>query len=211
MAINITRTAAVTTEQVITNKRGKLIAVLPELAATTGTLALRNEKAAVTVGIPGTITATKGAGGALSDDEWFITVVSVDANGDISAEGTEDSDTTETTNNTINVTWVAPATLETPSGYRVYIGTSTGSYDGYYEVAAGVLSLAITADAGYDVAGDGPGAVPTTGNTNLKHLAAIGLLAAGKDFQGALFPTGITIQQSVTTDRCAVLWEALTG
>lgn len=41
-----------------------------------------------------------------------------------------------------------------------------------------------------------------------KHVAAIGLGQAGKMFGGALFEKGITIQQSVGTDQCAIIWEA---
>lgn len=42
----------------------------------------------------------------------------------------------------------------------------------------------------------------------VKSLCAIGLPQAGKDFDGALFDKGLTIQQSVGTDQCHVTWEA---
>jgi hypothetical protein len=42
---------------------------------------------------------------------------------------------------------------------------------------------------------------------DVQHIAAIGVPQTGKVFGGALFPKGITIQQSVAGDRCAVIWE----
>lgn len=42
----------------------------------------------------------------------------------------------------------------------------------------------------------------------IKHLAAIGVPVTGKYFKGAQFETGLTIQQSVATDQCAVVWES---
>lgn len=39
------------------------------------------------------------------------------------------------------------------------------------------------------------------------HVAAIGLTQQGKDFEGAVFLKGITIQQSVGTDICGIIYE----
>lgn len=44
---------------------------------------------------------------------------------------------------------------------------------------------------------------------DIKHIAAIGLGQAGKMFGEAVFDKGITIQQSVAGDICAVIWEPL--
>ena len=43
------------------------------------------------------------------------------------------------------------------------------------------------------------------------HICAIGLLAAGKTFgpNGVLLDTGLTVQLSVATDLCAIVWEAV--
>ena len=42
------------------------------------------------------------------------------------------------------------------------------------------------------------------------HVCAIGLPQAGKMFYaGAQFLNGLTIQQSVATDQCAIVWEAV--
>lgn len=41
----------------------------------------------------------------------------------------------------------------------------------------------------------------------IMHVAAIGLTQAGKDFDGALFPKGLTVQQSVGTDLSHITWE----
>lgn len=46
------------------------------------------------------------------------------------------------------------------------------------------------------------------GGSDIKHLAAIGMTQVGKEFYGPVFPAGLTIQQSVGTDICAVVFEA---
>lgn len=40
-----------------------------------------------------------------------------------------------------------------------------------------------------------------------KHVAAIGLTQAGKTFGGVVFDKGLTVQQSVDTDRHLIVWE----
>lgn len=49
----------------------------------------------------------------------------------------------------------------------------------------------------------------TVTGTNDIHVAAIGLLAAGKEFgpRGIRMDFGIVIKQSVTTDRMLIVWE----
>lgn len=46
MAINITRTAGVDTEQIITAQKARLILVVPEVAVTAGTITLRDDNVA---------------------------------------------------------------------------------------------------------------------------------------------------------------------
>lgn len=41
------------------------------------------------------------------------------------------------------------------------------------------------------------------------HVCAIGLTQAGKTFWGFQFLKGLTIQLSVGTDQCAIIWEAI--
>lgn len=48
-----------------------------------------------------------------------------------------------------------------------------------------------------------------TGGSDVRHVAAIGLTQAGKQFDGILFEKGLTIQLSVATDLTMVVWEAL--
>jgi hypothetical protein len=43
----------------------------------------------------------------------------------------------------------------------------------------------------------------------IKHIAAIGVPQTGKVFGNAQFEDGLTIEQSVGTDRCAIVWEAV--
>lgn len=43
----------------------------------------------------------------------------------------------------------------------------------------------------------------------IDHIAAIGLTQAGKDFKGYLLEKGLTVQLSVGTDQCLVVWEPL--
>lgn len=69
------------------------------------------------------VTATKAAGGSLADDEWFYAISSVTQFGE-QLVGTVDSDTTETTNNTVNLTWTADSNAML---YKVWRGTSAGT------------------------------------------------------------------------------------
>lgn len=43
----------------------------------------------------------------------------------------------------------------------------------------------------------------------IKHIAAIGLPQAGKQFDGVLFEKGLTVQLSVATDLSLLVWMAL--
>lgn len=42
-----------------------------------------------------------------------------------------------------------------------------------------------------------------------KSVSAIGLTQAGKTFGGVRYDTGLTVQLSVGTDLCTIVWEAL--
>lgn len=46
-----------------------------------------------------------------------------------------------------------------------------------------------------------------TGGSNVIHVCAIGLTQAGKDFNGATFLNGISVQLSVGTDLSAIIYE----
>lgn len=48
-----------------------------------------------------------------------------------------------------------------------------------------------------------------TGGSNVRAVCAIGLTQAGKSFDGALFPDGLTVQLSVNTDLSAIIYETL--
>ena len=88
------------------------------------------------------VTATKGAGGSLADDEYFYVLSSVTLAGE-QIHGTEDSDTTETTNNSVDLTWTADTTARL---YYVYRGLTTG--------AANLSLLAVIAAKTYDGVGN---------------------------------------------------------
>jgi len=209
MAINITRLSGTTEEQVISNKAAYLVLVLPELT-TTGVIDVRNARGALVVDTVGNIGATaSSSGGSLADDQYFINVVAVDADGNISAEGTEDNDTVTAGGGagSVAVTWDAPTTGATPAGFRVYVGVATGVYDGYFNVAAGATGFTVVSTS-YDVSGDGPGAVSSSANANVVHSAAAGVAQSGKLFAGALLDKGITVKLAVDTDICAIIWEA---
>jgi len=45
-----------------------------------------------------------------------------------------------------------------------------------------------------------------TGGSNVKHVCAIGLLQAGKDMDGVVFKSGLTVQLSVATDLSMISW-----
>jgi len=69
------------------------------------------------------VTATAAAGGALADDEWFYRIASVTMYGE-QLIGTEDSATTATTNNSVDLTWTADTNAKL---YKIYRGTVTGA------------------------------------------------------------------------------------
>ena len=69
------------------------------------------------------VTATKGATGSLVDDEYFYAISSVTVTGEQVA-GTEDSETTETTNNEVNLAWTADTNALL---YIIWRGLTTGN------------------------------------------------------------------------------------
>jgi len=120
------------------------------------------------------VTATKGATGSLIDDEYFYVISSVTAYGEQVA-GTEDSDTTETTNNEVNLAWTADATALL---YIIWRGLATGN--------ANLKILDIIPALTYDSAGTvngsveaylDDGSIDTGAGTTLK---AIKPLSAGE-------------------------------
>ena len=48
-----------------------------------------------------------------------------------------------------------------------------------------------------------------TGGSNVKMVCAIGMTQQGKEFHGAVFEAGLTLQQSSAGDRCLVIFELL--
>lgn len=46
-----------------------------------------------------------------------------------------------------------------------------------------------------------------TGGSNVFSLSAIGLTQAGKSFDGVVLPAGFTVQLSVGTDLCTIIYE----
>jgi hypothetical protein len=90
-------------------------------------ISIRNEQVADLAGTPVT------SGGSLADDTYYYVVTAIDPYG----EGKLSNETAETITGgggagKVNLTWtdIADATL-----YRVYRGTTSGSYTGYYETA----------------------------------------------------------------------------
>lgn len=71
------------------------------------------------------VTATKAAGGALADATYHYRIASVTETGE-QIIGTASSATTETTNNTVNLTWTADANAML---YKIYRGTSATPAD----------------------------------------------------------------------------------
>lgn len=70
-----------------------------------------------------TVTATAAAGGSLADDEYFYRISSVTMYGEQVA-GVEDSATTATTNNSVDLTWSADANAYL---YMIWRGLATGA------------------------------------------------------------------------------------
>jgi hypothetical protein len=209
---NVTRTAAATTEQVISTGRCVLHAILPELT-TTGVVTARNDSSAVKVAQVAGVVATAGAAGALDDDEYFVKVVAVDRHGDTGTASTEDSDTT-TAGAGLGSVSVAFTAQAAAVSYRVYVGQATNTFLGYFTATASPFVITSIAQAAFEAGGawtdpaaDAPAA--TTGETRIKIKSAIALTQAGKLPGGALFENGLVIEQSVSTDRCAIVWEAV--
>lgn len=48
---------------------------------------------------------------------------------------------------------------------------------------------------------------PVTGGSSVFSLNAIGLLQAGKSYDGMVLPNGFTVQLSVATDLCTIVYE----
>jgi len=204
------RTAAVTTEQAVSTTRCRLIAVIPEPLTIAGTIHLRNAPAAELVGTPGTVAGTpSNTGGSLTNaaSPYYARVVAVDVNGELSAGSTEQSDTIASgSTGSIAYTWVAGSGA-TPTSYRIYFGTATGVFDRYFD-AGDVLAYTVTANSGGTAITPGDTAAATTGvTTRLVHKAAIGSLAAGKDFHGVECDRGLTIQLSNSADLTTVIYE----
>lgn len=113
-----------------------------------------------------TVTATKGAGGSLDDDEWFYAITSVTSAGE-QLVGTGNSATTETTNNKVVLTWTADSNALL---YKIWRGTTS---------ATDSLQLLDTIAAKtYDSSGAVDGTVATytddgtkTPNTNMHPLS----------------------------------------
>jgi len=95
------------------------------------------------------VTATKGATGSLVDDEYFYAISSITAYGEQVA-GVEDSETTETTNNEVNLAWTADAAALL---YVIWRGLTTGN--------SNLKILDIIPALTYDGAGTVSGSVET--------------------------------------------------
>ena len=209
---NFFHTAGVTTEQVITTKRSRLFALIPDIASTAGIITLRNAPAAEKVGTPGTVAGTPGAAGLLDDDTYYVKIVAVDQHGELSAGSTEQADTTVAgaAAGSVAYTWVA-GTGATPTSYRVYVGLATGTFDGYYDVGA-VLAFTLThltATPGYTYTAITPAdtAAATSGTTKTVSASAAALLAAGKHYHGAVCDRGLVIQLANSADLATVIYE----
>lgn len=80
---------------------------------------------------PANLAAAAADGGSLVDDDYFYAVTSLGLDGE-SVVSTEDSATTSSTDNSVELTWDEAIGAE---AYRVYKGTATGTYTEYFEVA----------------------------------------------------------------------------
>lgn len=87
-----------------------------------------------------TLTATAAAGGSLADDEWFYCISSVTVAGEQKPSAIV-SDTTATTNNSVDLSWTADANAKL---YYIYRST-TNSYD-TMELLAVIPALTYDAD-----------------------------------------------------------------
>ena len=114
------------------------------------------------------VTATKGATGSLVDDEYFYAISSVTPYGEQVA-GTEDSDTTETTNNEVDLTWTADSNALL---YMIWRGLTTGN--------ANLKLLDIIPALAYDGSGTVSGTIETYTDTGSRDTNTGALLPAVK-------------------------------
>ncbi len=113
-------------------------------------------------------TATKAATGSLVDDEYFYVISSVSVYGEQVA-GAENSETTETTNNLVNVTWTADSSAVL---YMIWRGLVTGN--------ANMKLLDIIPALTYDGAGTVNGTVETYADDGSRDTGSGALLQAVK-------------------------------
>jgi hypothetical protein len=212
--LQITRTTGASFEELVSAVRCRLYAILPELT-TTGEITLRNDNTARMVGQVGTVTNTAGAAGSLVDDTYYFAVQAVDENGQLGLVSDEETELTSAgASGSIALSWSAPAGGVTPTSYRVYVGTATGDYLGYFDatttsfVITSVEQAEFTSGGEWFASSTGP-SDPTTGDLTLKIRCAIGLTQQGKELHGVEFSEGLIIRQTVTTDRFSIIWEAV--
>jgi hypothetical protein len=124
---------------------------------------------ASTTSSPSDLAATAAAGGALADDEYFYRIASVTIRGEQIASN-EDSATTATTNNSVDLTWTADANAYL---YFIFRGLATG--------ADNLQLLDIIPAKTYDSAGTVSGTVATYSDEGTKTpIANINPLSAGE-------------------------------
>ena len=199
----ITRTAAATTEQVILASRGRLHGVVPEPATAAGTITVRDDNTAgpLTPTTPGGTGSA--SGGGLAAATYYAKIVAVDRWGEFSLPSTEvNSGALGGVNvNHFAITWDA---MDNAVSYRIFFGTASGVLPKYFESTTNSFDLTTTT-------GQLTATIPaarTAGTARTRIYCAIGLAAAGKDPEGAVFERGIVVQLSNAADRVAIIYEA---
>ena len=82
---------------------------------------------------PSNLSATAGSGGNLFADTYYYALTEIGYNGESKAS-TEVSATTSGGNLTVNLSWNLAVGYSSYVDYRLYRGTSSGVYDGYFNI-----------------------------------------------------------------------------
>lgn len=206
MRKQVSRTAASTSETVISTVPSLLHAIIPELI-TTGTIVVRNAATDEKVTQPATVAGTPAnTGGDLVADHYFAKVVAVDIHGDLSTASTEQDDEVTVGTGSVAYTWTDQANA---ASWRIYVGLVTNTFDGYFTSATNSFTLTQVATPDVVIAPAADTSAATTGDTQLRVKCAVTLPQAGKQLGGIVMERGITVQLSAATDLTQVVWEPL--
>lgn len=100
---------------------------------------------AINMAVPGGVGSVLVAGGSLAIDTFFYVVTALDDGGGETVVSSETSQTTDAGNKTIDISWTAVTGAAT---YRIYQGTTSGTYIQFFTVTAPIVTYSDDGTAG---------------------------------------------------------------